>query len=233
MFLSATEVAVKEYDASLSTRSMVLYEGKIMSSICCGHPNLPIFMGMYDFTGGLPYLVTKYYSVKGEPLTLHKLLTRAPISKEITIRQWILIGIGICSAVESVHTKCILHNDIKCDNIILSDLVPAYANSPPLWPILIDFGKARPFIAPKRYYLSESDKVKYRKEYPHLAPELIQGTYAQNQKTDVYSFGRVLLKISEQHQISQLETVSNKCMSKKPDHRPSACSLHSLLCDLT
>ena len=48
---------------------MILYEAKIMSTVCCGHPNLPSFMGVYDC---LAYLVTKYYSVDSEPITLHK-----------------------------------------------------------------------------------------------------------------------------------------------------------------
>lgn len=64
MFLSAAEVAVK----------VILYEAKVVAVICCGHPNLPLFMGVYDFAGGLPYLITRFYSVDGKHFTLHKLL---------------------------------------------------------------------------------------------------------------------------------------------------------------
>lgn len=201
MFLSATEVAVKEYNSTLSSKSMILYEAKVMANICCGHPNLPLFLGVYDFTRGLPYLVTKFYSVDGRPYTLHKLLSKSStrqISKE---EQWVRIATGICAAVESIHDKRFLHNDIKCDNIVMSDLIPSYSNSPPLWPILIDFGKARPFSSPKRYFLNDNDKAVYRRDYPHLAPELVQGESAQNIKTDVYSVGRILFKMSKAYNL--------------------------------
>lgn len=214
MFLSATEVAVKEYKVPLSTRSKVMNEAKVMASVCCGHPNLPLFMGVYDFTGGLPYLVTKYYSVGGEPLTLHKLLRKPTTPTLLSSRQCIQLAVGICSAIESIHDKHILHNDIKCDNIVLSDLIPMYINSPPLWPVLIDFGKARPFTAPNRYFLCTDDKVKYRKDYPHLVPELIQGTFPQNVKTDIFSMGRVHSIISHTQNAECLASISNKCMSE-------------------
>ena len=72
-------MAIKEYDASFSSRSMIFYEAKVMANICCGHPNLPLFMGVYDYTGGLPYLVLKFYSVGGTPLNLHQLLYKSTI----------------------------------------------------------------------------------------------------------------------------------------------------------
>ena len=203
-----------------------------MANLCCGHPNLPLFMGIYDFTGGLPHLVMKFYSVGGTPLTLHQLLYKSTVQKIAKEEQWVRIASGICAAVESIHNKHFLHNDIKCDNIVMSDLIPSYTNSPPLWPILIDFGKARPFSSPKRYFLSDTDKAIYKRDYPHLAPELVRGECAQNVKTDVYSVGRILLKMASVHNFKQIEAISCKCMSIKPELRPTACSLHALLSDI-
>ena len=36
--------------------------------------------------------------------------------------------------------KGYLHNDLKCDNIVLSDRLPAVDNLS-IWPVIIDFGK--------------------------------------------------------------------------------------------
>ena len=200
MILSATEVAVKEFAASSTTRKMVLYEARVMNTLCCGDPNLPIFFGLYDFTRtNLPLLVTKYYSVAGKPLTLHYLMSNSSLRKKhnlhVGVREWARIFCGICCAVEKMHEKKFLHNDIKGDNVVLSDVVPVYKNSPPLWPVLIDFGKARHFSQAKRYKLDEEEKAIYETHHQHLAPELIAGTHPQSTRTDVYSLGRLITKV--------------------------------------
>ena len=60
--------------------------------------------------------------------------------------------------------------------IVLSDTVPAYENSPPLIPIVVDFGKSRPLTKPKKYRLSEDEKRHYRIHHNHIAPKVINGT---------------------------------------------------------
>ena len=59
--------------------------------------------------------------------------------------------------------------------IVLSDTVPAYENSPPLIPIVVDFGKSRPLTKPKKYRLSEDEKRHYRIHHNHIAPKVING----------------------------------------------------------
>ena len=84
---------------------MIFYEAKVMANICCGYPNLPLFMGVYDYTGGLPYLVLKFYSVGGTPLNLHQLLYKSTIPEIAKEEHWVRIASGICAAVESIHNE--------------------------------------------------------------------------------------------------------------------------------
>lgn len=62
---------------------------------------------------------------------------------------WVRILLGICNGLDAIHKKGYLHNDLKCDNIVLSDYLPMSNHVPPLWPIIIDFGKARSTSYPK------------------------------------------------------------------------------------
>ena len=45
--------------------------------------------------------------------------------------------VKICSALEHVHSKGFLHNDIKSNNVVLDQTGPEQYN-----PVLIDFGKS-------------------------------------------------------------------------------------------
>ena len=76
MLLSSTEVAVKMFNPLLSSRDAIMYEAMVMSKVCNGHPNLPLFLGVCDSGGSCqPKIVTKLYSVDNKTITLHKLLT--------------------------------------------------------------------------------------------------------------------------------------------------------------
>ena len=50
---------------------------------------------------------------------------------------------GVCNGLAAIHKRGYLHNDLKCDNIVLSDCIPNCSKPSPVWPIIIDFGKAR------------------------------------------------------------------------------------------
>lgn len=230
MLLSSTEVAVKIFYPALSSRDSVLNEAKVMSRICNGHPNLPLFLGVYDHQVSLPQLVTRYYSVNNESATLHMLLT-AKLQLVFTVCQWVRILLNICNALEAVHKHGFLHNDIKSDNIILSDTIPDYANSPPLIPILVDFGKSRPITNPKKYRLSEEEKEHYRIHHSHIASEVVNGTHPQSVKSDVYSLGRIICKVAKIVSSASLQSIGHVCMVANPDCRPLPVGVHARLCD--
>ena len=233
MIMSSIYVAVKTYDSSLSSRSDIMNESKIMQHLCRGHPNLPVLIGLYDFTANcLHQLVTTYYSIQNRNLTLHKLVSGSASEYTFSTTQWVSILMGIVSAIEKVHDYKYLHNDIKGDNIVMSDVVPRQKYPPPLSPILIDFGKTRPVSSPKVYYLNNDEKTYYRKHYCHIAPELIDGVAAQSKKSDVYSLGRIIRKVACLTGSQGLKAVAAKCLVTKPEFRPNSCGLYSITSEL-
>ena len=44
----------------------------------------------------------------------------------------------------------------------------------------------------KRYSLFEAEKDVYKRDHPHIAPDLRDGLVAQSASTDMYSLGRIL-----------------------------------------
>ena len=127
MLLCATEVAVKVTTLKEYSYESIMYEAKVMAHICHGHPNLPLFIGVYDHKEySKPLLVMKFYSVAGEACTLHQYKP---------LNDWAQILLGVCNGLDAIHRKGYLHNDLKCDNIVLSDCMPT-SNKISVWPII-------------------------------------------------------------------------------------------------
>jgi len=108
--------------------------------------------------------------------------------------------IGIANGLSHIHLKGILHNDLKSNNIALSDCVPQAAKQTSqkleLWPTIIDFSKACPEKDGKKYHLLSCEKEAFKTRYPHLAPDLVNGKVRQNVFSDIYSFGQVILRMA-------------------------------------
>ena len=233
MFLSSTVVAVKATTLDSYTYESIMYEAEVMTEVCCGHPNLPLFIGVYDQPEyPKPLLVTKFYSVAGESCTLHRYLRKCSQHKSEMLAM-VQILIGVCNGLDAIHQKGYLHNDFKCDNVVLSDCTPPASEiTSSLWPIVVDFGKARLIQSPKRYKLSEMEKEEYKKKYTHLAPELIHGASPQSILTDVYSFGHIIGKVATVTASQQLKSVASLCTKTNPANRPSIAYVRSSLSDI-
>ena len=210
-----------------------MYEAVIMTKVCSGHPNLPLFMGVYDHPEHQkPLLITKFYSIAGKSCTLHQYLRQQLLSHSPTIQEWAQLLIGVCKGLEHIHDKGYLHNDLKADNIVLSDCLPANVNNLSIWPIIIDFGKARPIDSPKKYKMPEKEQEKHLKTYTHLAPELVQGIYSQSVSTDVYSLGHAIRKVACVSSHQGLKSAAKLCMTENITIRPSILLVKSILSDL-
>ena len=224
MFLSATEVAVKTttLDTYYSYKS-IMYEAEVMAEVCCGHPNLPLFIGVYDQPDcPKPLLVMKFYSVAGDACTLHPYLRKqSECHSQKDLYDWARILVGRCNGLEAIHQKGYLHNDLKCDNIVLSDCIPCSNKAPSVWPIIIDFGKARPIKSPKRYKLTETEKEEYLRTYTHLAPELVRGLYPQSASTDIYSLGHIIRKVATVTSNQHLKMIAKLCTKVNVENRPT------------
>ena len=95
-----------------------------------------------------------------------------------------------------------MHNDLKSNNIALSNCVPQgiiqASKKLQLWPTIVDFSKACPEEDAKQYHLLPHDKEAFKSHYPHLAPDMVDGKVRQNVLSDVYSFGKVILRVAVQ-----------------------------------
>lgn len=234
MLLCATEVAVKATILDTYSYDDIMYEARVMAEVCCGHPNLPLFMGIYDQPEyPKPLLVMKFYSVAGQPCTFHQYLRNERLySTHKHPQDWARILLGVCNGLKAIHMKGYLHNDLKCNNIVLSDIVPKSNKAPPVWPIIIDFGKARPMKDPKMYKLTEVEKKEYLKAYTHLAPELLLGSCPQSVFTDVFSLGQIIGKVAAISREKQLKSIAKLCVMDVA-RRPSMLYVHDSMFDLT
>ena len=75
---------------------------------------------------------------------------------------------------------------------------------------LINFGKTCQIAFPSA--------KKYHRIYPHIAPEVLQGSPCRKQ-SDVYSLGTVLDKIGKRKKVSVLSDIAQKCLRKHPSQR--------------
>ncbi len=170
------QVALKVLDPRLDTKLLNLFleESRIIASL--KHPNIiPVFdvgrVGIH-FYHAMEYL-------EGGDL-------EARLKSGISINTALEIVLELADALYLVHSKGIIHGDIKPANIVFrSDDCP----------VLTDFGIS------KRFDLlsSEGDEPQEILASPSYAsPELMQGQ-TFNQKVDIYSLGVVLFEMLVGH----------------------------------
>ena len=108
-----------------------------------------------------------------------------------------LHAVGVAEGLLHIHSIGVLHNDIKADNVALSDCTPECKEHPARWwPTIIDFGKACPVSKAKRYKLQRHQQKAFKQRYSQLAPDLIDGKVTQNSLSDVYSFGKLIERMA-------------------------------------
>ena len=123
-------------------------------------------------------------------------LTKQQISVSDT--NWIFIIGQLLEAVAYLHTKAeILHNDISCSNIVVTNSIDNTVTSEEYQIVLIDFGKATKLSQGKQYHLSSKEKQEYTQKFPQLAPEVIEGDCRQSAHSDMYAVGGVIYKITD------------------------------------
>ena len=88
----------------------------------------------------------------------------------------------------------ILHNDIKCDNVLLAEDKETSSHCK-YHVVLTDFGKATPISQGRHYILSKSEKINYLRKCPHVAPEIVHGEKEQTTYSDMYAVGELFYKL--------------------------------------
>ncbi|KAJ1266148.1 hypothetical protein BS78_08G128700 [Paspalum vaginatum] len=152
-------------------------EAQILSKL--HHPNVVAFYGVVpDGTGGTLATVTEFM-VNG---SLRNVLLRK--DRMLDRRRKLTIAMDAAFGMEYLHSKSIVHFDLKCDNLLVNFRDPQR----PICKVG-DFGLSRI----KRNTLVSGG---VRGTLPWMAPELLNGSSSRvSEKVDVFSFGIVLWEI--------------------------------------
>ena len=140
----------------------------------CDYPNV---IKIYDFIDD-PVTIVMEYCAKGSLRSiLDKKIFLPPLYK-------IFLILSICDGLGYIHYKGIVHGDLKCDNILLSD-EKKYIIGNKYYPIpkLADFGLSQ--VSPNKMAAGTPG---------YIAPEVFKGS-GLNFKTDIFALGMVMFEI--------------------------------------
>lgn len=219
--LGPLQVCAKVFRIACLCETAFCYEA-VLLSVCC-HANLP---WLYGICLSPRTIIQSYHSIEGRACSLHKALYHS--GRNFSSDNWMSILLGMASAVEYIHSKGILHNDIKSDNIVLDSRQSDVVHN-----ILIDFRKGC-FIRDARLYkLTADEKRIYVRDHPQVAPEVREGHQKQNKYSDMYSLGRVINKVNEKTlQLPDLSSYSCLCTQDRYSERPTSSDLLKFLSSL-
>jgi len=98
----------------------------------------------------------------------------------------------------------------------------------------VDFGKACALTSGKRYELKKEEKEEYKKNHPHIAPDLRDGICKQSASSDIFSLGRVIDTINNSTAMcnKNLDHISKRCMHYSGHIRPELCIIVKMLTKL-
>ena len=163
------EVALKiiKFENAKRIDNLIRFQNEARFSAAFNHPNI---VKIYDYGeyNNLPYIVTEY--VKGQ--TLRDVLD---YKRCFSLNESSSIMLQLCDALIEVHSKNIVHRDIKPQNIY-------YASDGGIK--LGDFGIS--ILLDSGINVNENKKVMGTAQY--LAPELVYGEKATFQ-SDIYAMG--------------------------------------------
>lgn len=162
--------------------SYIHHEANMLSK--CVHPNIPYLFGVCMHPKEKS-IIMSYHGTT----TMHTLLDAAEtdVDKDSSIPhvQWLNILSGVAHALGYLHSKKIVHNDVKSNNVVVEHKIEGFHA------VLVDFGKSCFEKRGRKYKLSTNQIIEHATKYPHIAPDLRNGSVRENDATDVYSFGKL------------------------------------------
>lgn len=171
-----TIVVVKVLDEKTSQKSLLAEVVALLT--LSGNEHFPFCYGLLDQQ---KCIVMEFLGkTDGDTYSPYPTLAKLNTLRKIDVSSMKYIFTEVLKAVQFLHSKGILHNDIKSDNVVVCDDRV----------VLIDLGKATMMKCPVIYNLNKSGQVSYNLNHRHLAFELRNLQNAkQTQMTDIYSIG--------------------------------------------
>lgn len=240
------KVAVKKF-LPRTVREDVKREAYFLAHFC--HPHLPLLIGI--ITASLPYrLVMQFHGVDESGFQATTVWSELKTHQHVPAGSgWLILTCQLMEALQYLHSQAeCLHNDIKCDNLLLtkSDLSSVPSSSKADLPafnfqiVLIDFGKATTIKEQRRLNLTEDEKATYKVRYHHIAPEVVDGITPFTIESDMYAAGNVIQRIHADRRYfnlpeeiqAKITSVMERCLSPIFKHRPSASYILKVIRDI-
>lgn len=167
IFKRTVAIKIIKYEFANKIENLIRFQNEARFSAAFNHPNI---VKIYDYGehNNLPYIVNEYMKSQ----TLRDTLD---YKKSLSLKETCQIMLQLCDAVSEVHSKNIIHRDIKPQNIY-------YSNDGTIK--LSDFGISVLLNSPLN--VNENKKVMGTVQY--LAPELVYGKKCSFQ-SDIYAMG--------------------------------------------
>lgn len=132
-----------------------------------------------------PNVVQIYYACQDDnsiyiamPLYVHGSLNRLLEKRFLTVREIVVYGCQVASALHHIHSKGLIHFDVKPDNILLSDRGEA---------LLSDFGLSR--------RMTELGTAQQDRAYMKMVPPEATETAEHSCTYDIYQLGLTLYRM--------------------------------------
>ena len=165
------QIAIKVLTKQTLTQAEVSsYRREVSSLTILAHPSLLKFCG---YTENSPFLICTEYMANG---SVYKKLHSSPEELTPTIRS--LIAMSVARGLEYLHSKHILHRDMKSLNVLLDNNYNAK---------ICDFGLVR-----SRNKVPMTGMIG---TIHWMAPEVLMSAPFYDDKVDVYSFGMFLWEL--------------------------------------
>ena len=157
-------------------------------------------------------------------VTFHNLISTAVANDTCEIThykgpsrtQWLHIAVQLAAAVELLHRRNVLYNDLKMDNVLVQIRENGYRI------YLADFGDVSGHKGLLYNVPFQQINGKKKHAYHHLAPEVLMKK-TTSFASDVYSLGVALVHLMRVSGTSdKLRRVVRLCLAVDPEDRPSA-----------
>ena len=172
------QVAIKLLKPGLDTDSLLRRfkaERQILAQL--SHPNIAHLLDGGATEDGAPYLVMEY--IEGKPIDAYC------DDRELGVTERIDLFRSLCSAVHYVHQHLMVHGDLKCGNVLVTDQGVVK---------LLDFGIAK-LLGPAPTSREEPRATTFLALTPEYAsPEQVRGEPIST-SSDVYSLGVLLYRL--------------------------------------